>query len=203
MAAESLKPPSEALATDRFPKKYVSPTRLARISAYHTGEPYFGKSGNNRFDAPGAATGTPEFGVCYLGTSLELAMAESILHDEIPVNGAFTITRTQIEGRFALYFGGLPLHLLDLTGPLLKRLGGNAGLAGTTDYRLTQQWARAVYDNPAGYDGFLYMSRHLNTKRAVALFDRAKSKIQLASYSPLANAVGFKAAVKRFGIQFT
>ena len=203
MAVEPLKLPSDALATDKFPKKYISPTRLVRISAYHTGEPYFGKSGNNRFDAPGAVTGTPEFGVCYLGTSLELAMAESILHDEIPVNGAFTITRAQIDGRFALYFGGKPLHLLDLTGPLLKRLGGNADLAGTTDYGLTQQWARAVHDNPAGYDGFLYMSRHLNTKRAVALFDRAKSKIQLESYSPLANATGFKAAVRRFGIQFT
>jgi hypothetical protein len=93
--------------------------------------------------------------------------------------------------------------LLDLTGTLLKRLGGNADLAGTTNYALTQQWAHAVHDNRSGYDGFLYMSRHLNTKRAVALFDRAKSRIHLESYSPLANATGFKAAVKRFGIQFT
>jgi len=202
LAVEPLGPPPKGLAIEKFPKKYVSPTRLVRISAYHAGEPYFGASGNNRFDAPGAGTGAPEFGVCYFGTSLEIAMAESILHDEIPVNGAFNITRAQIDGRFALHFGGRPLHLLDLTGALLKRLGGNADLAGTTDYGITQQWSRAVFDNPAGYDGFLYMSRHLNTQRAVALFGHAASKIRLESYSPLANAPGFRMAVERFAIRF-
>lgn len=203
MAIKSVKPlgcPPPELARDAYPKTYFQPQRLVRVSGYHTGEPYFGRSGNNRFDAPLSAAGLRNFGVCYFGTHLEVAIAESILHDEEPVNGRFHIARSQVEERFALYFSGRPLHLLDLTGALLKRLGGSADLAGTTDYGLTQQWSRAVYLNPAGYDGFLTMSRHHNTRRAVALFDRAGDKVHLDAYARLARADGFRLAVKRFGI---
>lgn len=200
MAVKPLGPPPPELALDAYPKIYFPPNRLVRISAYHAGEPYFGASGNNRFDAPLTAAGLRNFGVCYFGTHLEVAMAESILHDEEPVNGRFHIARSQVDDRFALYFSGRALHLLDLTGVLLKRLGGSAELAGTTDYGITQQWSRAVHRNPAGYDGFLYMSRHHNTRRAVALFDRAADKVRLDAYAKLSRADGFRLAVKRFGI---
>lgn len=202
MAIRPLGPPPAQLATEKFSKKYVDPARLVRISSYLTGEPYFGQSGRNRFDAPGALAGRPEYGICYFGTDLELAMAESILHDEMPVNGVFQLTREHLENRYALYFGGAALHLLDLTGPLLKRLGGSADLAGTGDYASTQRWAHAIHRNPVGYDGFLYMSRHLNTRRAVALFDRAQHKIFLSSYAPLVSAAGFRKAMQRFAINF-
>jgi hypothetical protein len=201
LVVNALALPPEELGNERFGKVYLYPDRLVRISTYHTGEPYFGMSGKNRFDAPGIATGAPGFGVCYLGTDLEVAMAESILHDEIPVNGTFQLTRQHIDNHYALYFGGSALHLLNLTGPLLKRLGGSADLAGTSNYSITQQWSHAVNSNPSGYDGFLYMSRHLNSRRAVALFDRARHKIHMASYSPLASAAGFGRAVRRFGIE--
>lgn len=201
MAVKALNLPPEALGREQFRKVYLYPDRLVRISTYHTGEPYFGFSGKNRFDAPGAARGTPEFGVCYLGTDLEVAIAESILHDELPINGAFQLTRQHIDNHYALYFGGHALHLLNLTGPLLKRLGGSADLAGTSDYTITQQWSRAVYVNPFRYDGFMYMSRHQNSRRALALFDRASDKIHMTSYSTLASAAGFKRAVQRFGIE--
>ena len=141
-----------------------------------------------------------EFGVCYLGTDLELAMAESILHDELPVNGRFELTRDHVDNHFALYFEGSKLHLLSLTGPLLKRLGGTAELAGTGDYALTQCWSQAVHANPARYDGFVYMSRHLNSRRAVALFDRAAPKLRLRAYASLASAPGFRRAFWRLGI---
>lgn len=203
MAADPLGPPPSILSTEHFEPTRLSPTRLVRISAYHTGEPYFGRSGHNRFDAPGALAGKPEFGVCYFGTSLQLAITESILHDEMPVDGRFLLTRSQVDTRYPLYFGGSELRLLNLTGARLKRLGGSVELSGTTNYGLTQQWARAVHDNPAGYDGFLYMSRHLNTGRAVALFDRAHDAIHLDFYSPLASANGFRMAVRQLAIDFT
>lgn len=118
----------------------------------------------------------------------------------MPVDGAFQLTRAHLDGHFALYFSGNALHLLDLTGPLLKRLGGSVDLAGTGNDALTGQWAHAIHRNPAGYDGFLYMSRHLNTRRAVALFDRASAKIHLASYAPLVSAAGFRHVMKRLAI---
>jgi hypothetical protein len=193
--------PPDELRNERFGKLYFPPERLVRVSTYHTGEPYFGASGRNRFDAPGAMSGAAEFSVCYLGSDLEVAIAESVLHDEVPVNGSFQLTCDHIDNHYALYFGGRALHLLNLTGPLLKRLGGSADLAGTSTYAITQQWSHAVYSNPSRYDGFVYMSRHLNSRRAVALFDRAADKLRLTSYSALGSAKGFRKAVKRFGIE--
>lgn len=201
MGASPLGLPPAVLANGNFRHVEFASDRLVRISAFHTGEPYFGISGNNRFDAPGAASGNPQFAVCYFGTSLQLAMAESILHDEMPVEGAFHLTRSQIDDRYALYFSGDALRLLDLSGALLKRLGGSADLAGTSNYSITQQWALAVHENPAKFDGFLYMSRHLNTGRALALFDRARPKLSLTAYSPLAGARGFRAAVRKLAIE--
>ncbi|MCC7641865.1 MULTISPECIES: RES domain-containing protein [unclassified Janthinobacterium] len=67
------------------------------------------------------------------------------------------------------------LRLFDLTGHLIKQMGGHAGLTGTSSYTLPQQWALAVYCNPLQVDGFLYMSRHFSNEKAVVVFDRARS----------------------------
>ncbi|HEX8614458.1 MAG TPA: hypothetical protein VF800_24530 [Telluria sp.] len=88
----------------------------------------------------------------------------------------------------------------NLTGKHLKKLGGHADLAGTVDYAVTQQWSLAVFNNPGNFDGFIYMSRHLNTEIAVLLFDRAKPKVQLATVSSLMGTSGFAAAARMFGI---
>lgn len=196
-------PPPPILFETALPIQHLHPARLVRVSAYTDGEPFFGVSGNNRFDAPGCKDGFPEYAACYLGTSLEVALAESILHDEVPVQGQFRLTAAHFQRRYALYFDGDPLHLLDLSGAQLKRLGGSAELTGTPDYAMPQQWARAVFSNPSRFDGFSFMSRHYNTGRAVALFDRARSKMALARYAPLVNAAGFARAQKKLGIAFT
>jgi hypothetical protein len=44
------------------------------------------------------------------------------------------------------------------------------------------------------------MSRHLNTEKAVILFDRAKPKIKIASATKLTAVRGFSAAAKMLGI---
>jgi hypothetical protein len=203
LGASPLGPPPPILFDTALPKQYLHPSSLVRVSAYTEGEPYFGVSGNNRFDAPGCADGFPEYAICYLGTSLEVALAESILHDEVPVQGMFRLTAAHVLQRYALYFDGEPLHLLDLTGAQLKRLGGSAELTGLADYAMPRQWARAVHCNPSRFDGFSFMSRHYNTGRAVALFDRARGKLALSRYAQLVNAAGFSRAQKKLGIAFT
>ncbi|MES2264619.1 MAG: RES family NAD+ phosphorylase [Pseudomonadota bacterium] len=198
--AKALGLPPSNLATDKLPVSYVAPEKLVRVSGYTSGEPFFGQSGANRFDAPGCAAGTPEFSSCYLGFSLSVAIAESILHDEIPVNGKFRIAETTLTSKHVLRFQGANLRLLLLAGVNLKRLDGNADLSGTSDYTVSQQWSLAVHRNPANYDGFIYMSRHLNTEKAVILFDRARSKIAMASSTVLVATPGFATAAKAFGI---
>lgn len=179
----------------------LAPKHLVRISQYPTGEPYFGCSGGNRFDAPGCLGGAPEFRSCYLGFSLEVAIAESLLHDEIPVNGEFRFSLAVLEQRFVHSFAGTSLRVLDLTGVMLKRMAGHADLAGTASYSITQQWSLAIFNNPLAFDGFVYMSRHLNTERAVILFDRAAAHLR-SKPSPLAlpDTTGFAAAATAFNI---
>lgn len=175
------------------------PSRLIRVATFPDREPYFGSNGKNRFDAPGCP-GTPEYSACYFGTSLAVAIAETVLHDEVPRTGKFYIAAETLDDKQVLYFKGRRLRLADMTGAQLKRLGGTADLAGTADYAVTQEWALAVYVNPGNFDGFVYMSRHFNTNKAVVLFDRAEKKIALKSFAKLGIAEGFAEAAELFGI---
>ncbi len=202
MGAKPLGGPPALLSADAtLPVSEIDPAQLVRVSGFAAGEPYFGASGTNRFDAPGCIDGKPEYRSCYLGFALDVAIAESLLHDAVPVNGQFPIATSTLRQRYVHYFAGTTLRLLELTGPLLKRLDGHADLAGTTDYPLTQQWGLAVHQNPLQFDGFVYMSRHLNTGRAVILFDRAAGKLTaVPSAQELCHAPGFAAAAIAFGI---
>ena len=92
VATSRLKPPPTVLATSvTLPVVGLPVPGLYRISGHASGEPYFGASGGNRFDAPSCRTGHPEYGTCYPGLSFEVALAESLLHDAAPVKGAFPI----------------------------------------------------------------------------------------------------------------
>lgn len=67
-----------------------------------------------------------------------------------------------------------------LTGTHLKRLGGEGSLSSIVPYDLPQQWSLALHEHPVGIDGFVYVSRHLNTERAVILFERAGNKLTVS-----------------------
>lgn len=197
MAALPLLPPTADFAQFKHSVTHLPPDKLLRISRFTSGEPYFGMSGTNRFDAPG---GSRTFGTCYLGRTLPVALAETVLHDEIPTQGRFDIAATELTGRYVLEFTGDKLKLANLHGTALKRMGGHGDLSGTHDYTITQQWALGVFQNLAQFDGFIYMSRHLNSGQAVVLFDRAKSKIRLQRSTQLIHYPGFAQAARLLGI---
>lgn len=199
MIVRELGLPSDSVSTLVLAAVSVRPSQLVRISSYTVGEPYFGRTGNNRFDAPGCPR-APQFASCYFGTNLAVAIAETILRDLTPVNGHFHVSRRTLITKYVLRFSGRQLRLADLTGAQLKRLDGTADLAGTANYKITQAWALAVHTNPGTFDGFIYMSRHLNTDKAVVLFDRAAGKLMLSSYVKLSSAKGFAQAAALFGM---
>jgi hypothetical protein len=175
----------DTVRTGPLPSVTMRPSKLVRISRGTENEPFFGTSGANRFDAPGCPA-APEYATCYFGTTLAVAIGETVLHDLTPVGGEFLVPRADLEAQNVLRVDGGLLHLADL--------------AGTDDYAITQQWALAVYLNRGSLDGFQYMSRHINTAIAVALFDRAKQKLKLKSYIKLLNERGFPALAASFDI---
>lgn len=203
MGTVKLGAPPASLHTGPLDVIRIDSTKLFRISTHNTGEPFFNDSGNNRFDAPGCSMvpRAPEFRTCYFGMTLSVAIAETVLHDAVPVNGAFPLASTELEAFYVIRFSGDRLTLANLTGPSLKKLSGSADLASADIYGITQQWALAVFQHPSKVDGFVYMSRHLNTARAVVLFDRARAKLRMVpGPKKLVAALGFAAAARKFNL---
>ena len=199
MSPVSLPSPSVDFSDLPLRIKEIAETSLKRIGRRNTGEPYFGRHAANRFDDP-----SKRFGACYCGLQLDTAIAESVLHDALPEKGHFRIRPDEIAARYLVTFAagnheGV-LRLADLTGQHLKRIGGNNSLSAEYPYDVTQQWAAAVHAHPAHVDGFLFVSKQLNDKRAAVLFDRAQNKLGAPSYTPLLGVRGLTQANNRLGI---
>jgi hypothetical protein len=174
----------------------VDPGRLIRISTHKTGEPFFNNSGRNRFDDPAR-----KYKTCYFGFKLSTAICETLLHDTDPVDGYFNIHMPRLMNHNVYRYHGTHLNLANLTGAFLKRLGLHAELSGTSFYDKPQKWSEAIHNHPSNVDGFLYMSRHLNTEKAAVLFDRAKGKIHSQTPEELIADTGFPGAARLLGIR--
>ena len=197
----SLKRPPRNLS--RIPLETVSvrTERLYRVTRYSSGEPYFGKTANNRFDDRSSPKRN-RFGTCYFGLDLETAIAETILHDEMPVRGTFHIAYTEIASRYLVKFKRGALVLADLTGIPLKTLGGHGSLSTITPYDIPQCWAMAIHRHPQRVDGIYYMSRHLSDRKAIVVFERARSKLTGASVKELPRVSGIMHAIAVLHISF-
>lgn len=176
----------------------VKAAELIRISRFTTSEPYFGRAAANRFDDHRSAS--KRFGTCYCGLTLNVAFAETVLHDAAPVAGRFPVPLDALESRHVVQFSGMDLVLMDLSGVALKRSGIDSSISTIEDYALPQRWAVAVHRHKLNVDGIVYMSRHINTEKAVVLFDRAKAKLTAVQYTPLPDYPGALRAVLALGV---
>ena len=69
-------------------------------------------------------------------------------------------------------------------------------------YPIPQLWSMAVHRHPQKVDGILYMSRHLNDRMAVVVFDRARHKLGSATYTALPKARSVLNAIAELHISF-
>lgn len=97
-------------------------------------------------------------------------------------------------------FKGEALTLIDLTGVTLKTLVGSSAISTDMPYQLPQSWSMALHRHPLQADGLLYMSRHVNSDKAVVLFARARSKLGAARCTPLPQVAGALAALMRLKV---
>jgi RES domain len=124
----TLKPPPRKLRELELATLKISAKTLFRISKYPSGEPYFGRSRANRFDDP-TNVRKRRFGTCYCGLDLETAIAETLLHDEMPVRGRFNLSYAYFESHQLVAFEGEELNVADLAGVELKTIGGDGSLS--------------------------------------------------------------------------
>lgn len=155
--------------------------RLYRVHRNERQPVFFGPEGREplfRFDDPEG-----RFKVCYAGERAEAAFVEALLREP----SGRLIAWSDIEGCSLAELDVLrDLRLVELLGPGLRRLGATAEVVSTRDYALSRAWSRALWAHPEKPDGILYRTRHDDSVRGVALFNRARRGIRLLETRPLA-----------------
>ncbi|MDM5179652.1 RES family NAD+ phosphorylase [Massilia sp. DJPM01] len=146
--------------------------RLLRLSRFPATEPYWGKSKAFRFDDPAQV-----FGTSYAALTLDVAFAETILHENGHFSaGAWFIDERNIAARHIVGYRRPKrpfLGLVNLTGSYLKAIGLNNDLCSSDDYTDSMVVSASLHDQLPDVDGIIYVSRQMNTGRAVALFERS------------------------------
>jgi hypothetical protein len=161
-----------ALARRPQPIHSLNAADLVRLTRYPDTEPFWGRNKVNRFDDPEQV-----FGVTYVGLGLEVAFAETVLHEQALFEcvagwSSWVVPHSLLRVRHVLTYLPKMLRLLDLTGAGLKQLGLNNDISGSNDYTDSMAVSRAVY-SCTDVDGIHYISRQMNTGAAVALFERS------------------------------
>jgi RES domain-containing protein len=143
---------------------------------------WFGKSGDNRWDAPGG-----EYGVLYTGTDLIAAFAETFLRN---LGAPPLISRRLLADRqISQMVPRGPLSVVDLTGPGLARIGATAAVIHG-EYSRTQAWSLAMWSHPEAPDGLLYQARHDPSVHCLALFDRRHVSLEVRTTEPIDADIG-------------
>ena len=158
----------------------LRPTRievasLVRLSRHPATEPYW-SAGVYRFDDPHPG-GADAFGTCYTASTIEVAFAESVIHEcGRFVRGSYEVPVAELTERSVVRFTcdrRKSLVLADLTGAALKALGLNNDISASADYTASQAWARAIHAASPRWDGVRYVSRQMNKGFAYAIFERS------------------------------
>lgn len=140
---------------------------------------FFGRSGDNRFDAPAG-----EFGVLYAGKDAHCAFIEVFGH----ATGVRLVEQGELAARgLARIAARRPLRLVNLAGGGLARLGADARLTSGESYAAAHRWALAIHDHPRRPDGIVYAARHDPRRVCAALFDRASAELEATPLGSLAD----------------
>ncbi len=149
---------------------------LVRLSRRATSEPYW-STGIYRFDDP-EPDRAGAFGTCYAASSIEVAFAESVIHESGRfVAGSYEVPIAELTERSVVRFTcerRKTLVLADLTGAALKSLGLNNDISASADYSVSQAWAQAIHGASPHWDGIRYVSRQMNKGFAYAIFKRSR-----------------------------
>ena len=171
----SLRLPESGWFEDLLRPVRVEVASLVRLSRHPATEPFW-SMGVYRFDDPEPGR-AGAFGICYTASSIQVAFAESVIHESGRfVGGSYEVPAAELTERWATRFvcqRRKTLVLADLSGAALKSLGLNNDISATADYTMSQAWARAIHGASTRWDGVRYVSRQMNKGFAYAIFERS------------------------------
>ncbi len=174
---------------------------LSRIHRSRHAPLYFGRETHperrQRWDAPDA-----RYGVCYISEDGPIAFAETLLRDlkldAIP-QAEFrvrSLARLQVRA---------PLRLAAMHGKALRAHGADASVV-QGPYPITWDWSAAFHAHPSAPDGIYYRARHDDSGFSIALFDRARAKVEHTGSVGLLDAMfahGLARWLDRYGVALT
>ena len=167
----TLGPPGPALPAK--PPVAVLVRRLRLVHIYGPGRRWnerrsFGPLPDTRFDHHRPPPGPdPDRSVWYASRALLGAVAETY--------GKRGFLDRSAGDRVVVARVVAPIRLVDLVGVAARRFGLTQEIAATTDYALTQQWARAFYDSYDKLAGIRWRGRETGSI-CVVLTDRARMR---------------------------
>ena len=171
----SLRVPDPGSFEDLLRPTRIEVASLVRLSRHPATEPYW-SAGVYRFDDPDPGGAGP-FGTCYTASSIEVAFAESVIHEcGRFVGGSYEVPAAELIERSVVRFTcgrRKSLVLADLTGAALKALGLNNDISASTDYAASQSWARAIHSASARWGGIRYVSRQMSKGFAYVIYERS------------------------------
>jgi hypothetical protein len=143
----------------------------------------------HRFDDPKG-----EFGTLYLGAELEAGFVETLLRNP----RLRLVARAEIDlRRWSTLALARSLRLVDFTGPGLSVVGTDGGV-NTGPYRVSQAWARALFEHADTPDGIVYPSRHDPSLKCMAVFGRPDIGFEVHEPNPFERS-WVNATLKRYG----
>lgn len=140
-------------------------------------------SGTARFSDPRVP---PSFGEVYLGRSVKVCFAETILRDAKVLNATYVLSLRTTERRSVLdIVVRQDLSLVDLRADNLARMGIDTDAARARDQTMGRVWSYAFhsYTTPQ-VDGVIYASR-INGEDCLAIYDRAVGKLDVVATTRL------------------
>lgn len=110
-----------------------------------------------------------ERGVCYMGTSLDACIVETIMHD----NPEITEYPSDDLGSLSLanICFNRDLKLVAMYGSSLVKNSADASVT-TMDHNVSRAWSTSIMNNPNNYDGIIWRSRVNNDLMSVVIFER-------------------------------
>lgn len=176
-------PPAD-LGSRQLDVETLGPCELWRISWPGKAlfwSPELGGPPRGRFDAPRG-----EYRVHYSALTVDGAFVEALLRQEqLPYLAWSDIGQREIAELHLTR----PVRVMPILGHHLAQLRATAAVA-SGPYGVSRSWSHALSqwrDDHGPLDGLLYPSRHDDTQRCLALFDRAADALKVVSTDRLGN----------------
>lgn len=167
------------------------------IPAAHRATPAGAGFGTSRFSSPDRS-----FRVLYAAEDFSTAFAEAVVRDRFADRTRRVLSRSRLDALLVTDIRSTAaLRLLDLTGGGAYELGIDSDASRARAHDRGQAFSQALH-GASSLDGILFDSR-LTSRRCVAIYDRAFSRLEGAAPIELLRVAALPAEIHRLGIIVT